>query len=210
MSAGYFVAIDGPSGIGKTTVTAALVHRLAQAGLPALATKEPSTSPLGNLVRFGTDDYRGLALACLVAADRDQHLDTDIRPALARGAIVICDRYIASTLVLQRLDGVPAGFLWALAEQADRPDLTVILLGEPTRSRERAAQRGHYSRFHGGGPEAALAEAATYRNVAAELHAAGYPVLVHDIGAQSAAEVAAFLADSVLTRLAGSATAGPS
>ncbi|WP_238434941.1 MULTISPECIES: hypothetical protein [unclassified Frankia] len=70
MSTGFFLAIDEPSGIGKSTVTAALARQLAGRGLPVLATKEPTVSTLGSLARFGTDDYRSLGLACLVAADR--------------------------------------------------------------------------------------------------------------------------------------------
>lgn len=202
MSSGFFVAIDGPSGIGKSTVTAALARELAARGLAVLATKEPTATPLGSLTRFGTDEYHGLTLACLVAADRYQHLETEIRPALAAGAVVVCDRYVASFLVLQRLDGVPPEFLWVLASHADRPDLTVILTGDPTRSRARAEQRGLYSRFHRGGPEAGVTETQDYRAIAGELEAAGYAVLVQDIGRQTPDEVAAALASSVLARLA--------
>ncbi len=185
MSTGFFVAVDGPSGVGKSTITAALARQLAAAGVPVHATKEPTTGPIGELARFGTDDCQGIALACLVAADRYHHLDTDIRPALAGGAVVVCDRYVASSLVLQGLDGVPADFLWTLVAAADRPDLTVILTGEAAQSRERAARRGLYSRFHRGGVEAGAAEAVAYQTAAAELEAAGYAVLVQDVGTQS-------------------------
>jgi len=75
VSAEFFVVVDGPCGVGKTTVTHALAQQLAAAGLPVLTTKEPTTSALGNLARFGTDDYQGITLACLVAADRYRHLD---------------------------------------------------------------------------------------------------------------------------------------
>ncbi|MBL7499786.1 dTMP kinase [Frankia sp. CNm7] len=207
MNTGFFLAIDGPSGVGKSTVTAALARQLAGQGLPVLATREPTASPLGDLARFSTNHYQGITLACLVAADRYQHLETEIRPALATGAIVVCDRYVASSLVLQGLDGVPADFLWTLVAAADRPDLTVILTGDPARSRERAARRGLYSRFHHGGPEAGTAETEAYRTVAAELEAAGYAILVQDIGTQTAEEVTAALAASVLARLDGTRTA---
>jgi dTMP kinase len=206
VSAGFFIAVDGPSGVGKTTVTASLARQLAAAGLPVLATKEPTAGVLGNLARFGTDDYQGITLACLVAADRYHHLTAEIRPALAGGAAVVCDRYIASSLVLQGLDGVPADFLWTLVAAADRPDLTVILTGDAARSRGRAARRGVYSRFQRGGIQAGAAEATAYQAAAATLQAAGYAVLVHDIGAQTGEEVAAVLAASVLARLGGTRT----
>jgi dTMP kinase len=203
MSAGFFVAIDGPSGVGKSTVTSALAVQLAGAGLPVLVTKEPTASAVGNLARFGTDDYQGLTLACLVAADRYHHLETEIRPALGAGRVVVCDRYVASSLVLQRLDGVPTDFLWTLVAAAYRPDLTIVLADDPARSRQRADQRGSYSRFHRGGLAAGAAEADAYSAVADELEGAGYAVLVHDIGTQPAEEVAVALAAFVLSRLDG-------
>jgi dTMP kinase len=123
---GFFAAVDGPSGIGKTTITSLLVSRLTARGYPVAATKEPTATALGNLARFGTDDYHGLTLACLVVADRYHHLEHEIRLALQAGQFVLCDRYVASSLVLLRLDGVPPEFLWQLNQHADRPDLTVL------------------------------------------------------------------------------------
>ena len=118
MHQGFFVAIDGPSGIGKSTITGLLAGQLMARGCSVLATKEPTATPLGSLARFGTDDYHGLTLACLVAADRYQHLEEEIRPAMQAGQIVLCDRYFASSLVLQRLDGVPPEFVWQLNQHA--------------------------------------------------------------------------------------------
>ena len=85
MHRGFFVAVDGPSGIGKSTLTGLLADRLTTYGWSVVATKEPTATPLGSLARFGTDDYHGLVLACLVAADRYQHLEHEIRPALQPG-----------------------------------------------------------------------------------------------------------------------------
>jgi dTMP kinase len=96
-----------------------------------IATKEPSDSALGKLARQGTDEYRGLVLACLVAADWYYHLEHDIRPALRAGYVVICDRYVPTSLVLQRIDGVEPAFLSQVNQYADKPDLTVVLTGEP-------------------------------------------------------------------------------
>ncbi len=67
---------------------------------------EPSPTPLGQLIRAGTGECTGMALACLVAGDRHHHLATEIRPALAARQIVLCDRYLPSSLVLQRMDGI--------------------------------------------------------------------------------------------------------
>jgi dTMP kinase len=197
---GFFVAIDGPSGIGKSTITGLLAGQLTAGGCCVLATKEPTATPLGSLARFGTDDYHGLTLACLVAADRYQHLEREIRPAIHAGQIVLCDRYLASSLVLQQLDGVPPAFVWQLNQYADRPDLCIILSGDPTRARQRAEKRGLYSRFHRGGHATGVAEAALYAKIATDLAEHGFEVMTHNIDAQEPAQIAAALAPAVLVR----------
>jgi dTMP kinase len=201
MQHGFFVAIDGPSGIGKSTLTGLLADRLTAHGCSVMATKEPTATPLGSLARFGTDDYRGLTLACLIAADRYQHLEHEIRPALQAGRLVLCDRYLASSLVLQRLDGVPPEFVWELNQHADRPDLCIILSGDASCARKRTEKRGLYSRFHRGGQVVGMAEAALYATAATELAEHGFAVLTHDIATQAPGEVAQTLATAILTRL---------
>ena len=201
MRHGFFVAIDGPSGIGKSTLTGLLADRLTAHGCSVVATKEPTATPLGSLARFGTDDYRGLTLACLVAADRYQHLEHEIRPALQAGRLVLCDRYLASSLVLQRLDGVSPEFVRQLNQHVDRPNLCIILSGDASCARERAKKRGLYSRFHRGGQVVGLAEAALYATAATELAEHGFAVLTHDIGTQTLGQVAETLATAVLARL---------
>lgn len=196
---GFFVVVDGPSGIGKTTATG-LLHRLLTArGLPVTTTKEPSGSRVGDLARHGTDEYSGLALACLVAADRYHHLEHEVLPALDAGHIVLCDRYVPTSLVLQRIDGVAPSFIWEINQYAEVPDLTIILTGDPARSRGRAHQRGTYSRFHrdDGGPEATF-----YRVVARDLVDAGWSVLHREITDESADSVAADLLAAILERTA--------
>jgi dTMP kinase len=198
---GRFIVIDGPSGVGKTTTTALLCDHLAKDGWEVAATKEPTQSTLGTTARNGTDEFRGLTLACLVAADRYHHLEREIRPALADGMVVVCDRYLATSLVLQRLDGVDPDFLWDINRHIDRPDLTIILTGDPTRSRARAADRGTHSRFHRGGAEAGRAENDLYLQVATELTEAAFTVQVYDVSDHQPEQVAAALFDQVRTHL---------
>lgn len=198
--AGLFVVVDGPSGVGKSTVTPLVAARLNANGSPALATSEPTRTELGDLTRYGTHEIRGLAMACLVAADRYHHLETTIRPALAEGIIVVCDRYLPSSLVLQTTDGVPEEFVWNLHRHADPPDLTVVLIGDPTTSRRRAAKRGTYSRFHEEGELAGAAEQARYLEVANELHRRGLAVTTVEVGHRTADEVAAEVTAAVLSR----------
>lgn len=183
---GFFVVIEGPSGVGKSTVAEVLRAELAERKLPVITTKEPSDSALGKLARQGTDEYRGLVLACLVAADRYYHLERDIRPALRAGYVVICDRYVPTSFVLQRIDGVGSEFLARLNQYADKPDLTVILTGEPKRSEQRAIDRGIYSRFHRSGTAARVVENRLYRDVARKLQEAGDAVLHHEVSDEPA------------------------
>lgn len=173
---GVFVSVDGPGGAGKTTLVRYLCGWLAGRGHAVHTTTEPSHGPLGELARHCSDTYRGHALACLVAADRYHHLTTEIRPALRAGRIVLSDRYVASSYVLQRLDGVPVELIAAVNSDVDRPDLAVILTADPVMTAERIAQRGAHSRFETD-LDIHCREAALYRDTAARLEAVGYPVL---------------------------------
>jgi len=110
-------------------------------------TREPSPTPLGQLIRSGTDDYAGMTLACLVAGDRHHHLAAEIRPALAAGQIIICDRYLPASLVLQRMDGISWDVIIQLNQGADPLALAVILNGSPAVIAARMAACGAHSRF---------------------------------------------------------------
>ena len=144
---GFFLTIDGPGGTGKSTTTAALAHCLSQAGRAVHPTTEPSPSELGQTTRRLANQVHGTALALLVAADRHHHLDTEIRPHLAAGHTVICDRYLPSSLVLQRLDGVPLEFVQAINAGITLPDLAVILTAPAATIATRLTARGSHHRF---------------------------------------------------------------
>lgn len=105
-SEGLFISVDGPSGVGKSDTVRELCQVLADEGKVMHVTCEPSDGPIGKLARELTDTVHGNALACLYAADRYHHLDTEIFAHLDVGEIVITDRYIPSALVMQQLDGL--------------------------------------------------------------------------------------------------------
>ncbi|MEA2493156.1 MAG: dTMP kinase, partial [Thermoleophilaceae bacterium] len=113
------------------------------------STRQPSPSPLGALARRSEQTITGRALACLVAADRHHQLATEIEPALADGATVICDRYIESSLVLQRIDGVPTDDIHAINGGLRRPDLRIRLTAPEKliHARLNARNRGPERRF---------------------------------------------------------------
>jgi dTMP kinase len=179
MSRGYFVTIDGPGGAGKSTLLRLVPAQLQAANVPVYATTEPSRGPAGQLARSSTAIFRGHALACLVAADRYHHLETEIRPALEVGKVVICDRYVPSSYALQVLDGVDQGFVAAINAHAQLPDLAVILTCAPEVLQRRLAARGSHGRFEDN-PAISLAETERFAEIAAMLAAEGIRTLVLD------------------------------
>lgn len=186
---GLFVSIDGPGGVGKSSVTPLVVELLRAEGVPVRQTREPSDTSLGQLARQGTDLYCGMTMACLIAADRYMHVEEEIRPAIACGETVVCDRYIASSLVLQVLDGVSRDVVWELNRHADMPDLAVIINARADVIEQRLTGRGAHSRYERepGGSER---ECAAFREAARFLMAAGVRVLQLDASDDEPDEVA--------------------
>ncbi|MGH3885900.1 MAG: dTMP kinase [Pseudonocardiaceae bacterium] len=176
---GTLIAIDGPGGVGKSSAVTAAVELLTAVGLPVHGTRQPSRAELGELARHSTDTYRGMSLACLCAADRHHQLDTEIKPALQEGRIVLCDRYVASSLVLQGLDGVPSQLVWQLNHGVYRPDLSLILTGNPAVITARLRARGGHSRFERAADNSAR-ESALYARAVADLQDKGWPVQTVD------------------------------
>ncbi|GAA2407491.1 hypothetical protein GCM10010191_14780 [Actinomadura vinacea] len=193
---GLLVSIDGPGGAGKSTLARLAADQLTAAGIQTLATAEPSTGPIGVLARGHTHELGGLALACLVAADRYHHLDTQVRPALATGTVVICDRYTPSSHVLQALDGVDPDFIQLLNRHADLPDLAVLLTCNLDTLHQRLSDRGSHGRFEDT-PGISHAETARYQHVADQLTASGIQVL----GLDSTIEPPELLAARLVARV---------
>ena len=103
---GSFIVFEGPEGAGKTTQIERLATWLTERGREVVVTREPGGTPVGNAIRevlLERDDYAMLAEteAFLLSATRVQHVHDVIRPALARGCVVACDRYADSTLAYQ-------------------------------------------------------------------------------------------------------------
>lgn len=129
-----FVTLEGPEGAGKSTVIKELAERFSAQGLEVLVTREPGDGPVGKQIREIL--LHGEAIASrtelfLFLADRAQHVEAIVQPALARGVIVLCDRYSDSTLVYQGYGrGLDLGLLGGLNDIATgglKPDLTLLL-----------------------------------------------------------------------------------
>jgi dTMP kinase len=140
-TAGLFVTIDGPNGAGKTSLAAAVAAELKASGQSVHTTRQPSPTSLGDTIRAAERDVKGRALACLVAGDRHHQADAEIIPKLREGAIVLCDRYVESSLVLQRFDGVETDYILAINAGIPRPQLRIRLLAQPETLAERLANR---------------------------------------------------------------------
>lgn len=138
---GMLVTIDGPNGSGKTSLTEAVSRELRARGAAVHRTHQPSATVLGKFAREAEADLRGRGLACLVAADRHQQVEGEIDRHLDAGEIVLCDRYIESSLVLQQIDGVSTDFILAINAGIARPDLRIRLKAEPATIHERLASR---------------------------------------------------------------------
>jgi len=136
-----FVTLEGPNGVGKTTVLNAISQKLSDLDFDVFLTKEPTKSNLGVFLKNSEESYRGNCLACIAAADRYFHIQQEITPALSKGKLVISDRYVESSLVLQRMDGCTIDFIWGLHSQILVPDLSIILVAKPLILSQRLASR---------------------------------------------------------------------
>lgn len=135
-----FIAFEGGEGAGKSTQEALLADHLVAHGHEVVRTREPGGTPAGEAIRaiVLSPEYEGLddrSEALLFAASRGEHVARVIRPALERGAVVVCDRYIDSSVAYQGAgrnlgtDVVRELSLWAT--NALLPDLTVVLDIDP-------------------------------------------------------------------------------
>ncbi|RLP74157.1 dTMP kinase [Mycetocola tolaasinivorans] len=148
MNRGLFITFEGGDGSGKTTQAEILDTWLRERGETTLRSREPGGTEVGEQLREIVLHHRGeispRAEALLYAADRAQHIDTRIRPALERGEIVLQDRYIDSSLAYQGagralgIDEVRSLSVWA--SSGLWPDLTILLDLDPDRARERLDQ----------------------------------------------------------------------
>lgn len=132
---GLFVALEGADGSGKSTQAALLAERLKAEGRDVVLTFEPGATPLGKRIRSllldDADAVEPIAEALLMSADRAQHVAEVIVPALARGAVVVSDRYIPSSLAYQgAARGLGVEVIRSLNEWASGglvPDVVIVL-----------------------------------------------------------------------------------
>ena len=135
-SGGVLIAFEGGDGAGKSTQAARLAAWLTERGHEVVATRQPGGTPVGAAVRAillepATGELSPRTEALLYAADKAEHVDTVVLPALQRGAVVVTDRYVDSTLAYQGAGRAltPDELQWLVdwATRGVRPALTVLL-----------------------------------------------------------------------------------
>ena len=150
MPRGLFITFEGGEGAGKSTQIERLAKHLRARRLPVVTTREPGGSPGAEAVRHvllsGAAEAFGPAMeAILFAAARSDHVEQLIKPAVASGKIVLCDRFVDSHRVYQGVTGdLDPKFMAALERTSVGdmfPDLTIILDIEPREGLRRAAER---------------------------------------------------------------------
>lgn len=160
MTQGFFISFEGGEGAGKSTQIRRLADRLSAAGHDVIVTREPGGSPGAEairdlLVNGAADRWSPVTESLLMYAARRDHVERVIRPALARGSVVLCDRYADSTRAYQGAGGdAPASLIAALEEHVlggTIPVLTLILDLPPQVGLQRAEARGGAARFESKG-----------------------------------------------------------
>ncbi len=154
MGRGALVAVEGIDGAGKTTQARLLADALRALGREVVLTKEPTDGPIGRRIRetARTGRLPPEQELELFLQDRREHVETLIRPALARGAVVIVDRYFYSTAAYQGSRGLdPARIVARNLEFAPVPDLVLLFRVEPEvgvgRVRGRDGAENHFERL---------------------------------------------------------------
>lgn len=152
MSDGLFITFEGGEGAGKTTQSRLLVERLRQAGHEVVLTREPGGTPgaeaLREVLLFGAAPLSWKAQVLGHMAARADHIDNLIRPAIERGAVVVCDRFHDSTVTYQgygvgRAEQAILSFIADIRRLlAFEPDLTILLTVPLETGMDRLAARG--------------------------------------------------------------------
>ena len=163
--AGHFITFEGGEGAGKSTQARLLAEALREQGFDVVVTREPGGTPGAEAIRqllLATDgtDWNLPAEALLFAAARADHVARLIRPALARGSWVICDRFIDSTRAYQGGEGGLADetimALHGVGSQGFMPDLTLLVELPPDEAARRIALRDGEDSDRIGGRDAAF------------------------------------------------------
>lgn len=142
---GFFICIEGLDGCGKTTQAKLLVKRLRAKGYDAVYTAEPTSGKIGRLIKKyclrAERRVPSVVEALLFAADRFEHVNGEIIPALSEGKVVVSDRYVYSSLAYQGAAGLDLRWIWKVNEHVVRPDLAIFIDVKPSVAIKRLKQK---------------------------------------------------------------------
>jgi len=131
---GAFICIEGLDGCGKTTQAKLLAKKLGKSH-NAVYTAEPSRGKIGTYIRnsylYGEKRLSSVIEALLFAADRIEHIETEVLPTLKQGKLVISDRYVYSSLAYQGAVGLSLEWIEKINEHALKPDFAVFIDVDP-------------------------------------------------------------------------------
>ena len=155
MARGLFITFEGPDGSGKSTQIEKLATYLKEQGYEVVLTREPGGTKISEKIREiildpDNKEESGVTEALLYAASRAQHVAEKIKPALAEGKIVLCDRFMDSSIAYQayaRGLGEDVIEINLFAIQGCNPDLTIFLDLDPAIGQERQIKRGKLDRL---------------------------------------------------------------
>lgn len=143
---GKLIVVEGLDGAGITTQATLLRNNLLKKGYKTILTKEPTDGLIGGLIKAclrGEWKTNPLTLQTLYAADRAHHLVNEIEPAIKEGNIVICDRYVLSSLIFGSLN-VSLETLKRLNEHFRKPNTTILIDTQPRICLERMKKARHH------------------------------------------------------------------
>lgn len=160
-------------------------------------TKEPSDSQIGKFVRSTHEDLFGESLALLIAADRAEHIKRVIQPNLDAGKVVISDRYIPSSMVLQQIDGVGLESILKYNSAFPVPDLSIIINSDiQTLFKRVQARSDALTRFEN--PAGLEKEVTLYESLGPLLSSIGFKVLYIDSTSKTSQEVAQIISTKII------------
>ncbi|MCW3983743.1 MAG: dTMP kinase [Candidatus Bathyarchaeota archaeon] len=141
---GVFIVIEGLDGSGKTTQATLIAEKLSKS-YDVLLTAEPSRGKIGTFIRecclYEQTRLPTEAEALLFAADRIEHMQTELKPALDQGKLVICDRYVYSSLAYQGSAGLSLDWIKTINARALQPDFCVFIDVPPEKVIERLQRK---------------------------------------------------------------------
>jgi dTMP kinase len=157
MIEGHFIVLEGIDGSGTTTQTAEIKKRFDSLGLPSHVTAEPSTGPVGSIIRqiltgrlvvrqhHGVSTPSWTTMSLLFAADRQDHVESEIWPNMRDGVNVICDRYVYSSIAYQSVSSKSEqsiNWIHEINRFIKKPDLVLYLRIDPEEAQSRCRMRG--------------------------------------------------------------------